>query len=123
MIIPGTVLLVADNSGAKFAKCIKVLGGSKRRFGSIGDRIVVSVVDAIPNPKLVKAGGVYKAVVVRTKKEVRRKDGSYIKFDVNAAVIINEAGEPLATRVFGVMPRELRGLGFTKIISLAQEVL
>jgi large subunit ribosomal protein L14 len=122
MIQTETRLNVADNSGAKSLLCIKVLGGSKRRYASIGDTIVVSVKEAIPNSK-VKKGDVMKAVVVRTSKEVRRPDGSYIKFDDNSAVLINQHNEPIGTRIFGPVARELRARRFMKIISLAPEVL
>jgi large subunit ribosomal protein L14 len=122
MIQPETRWTVADNSGAKVVYCIKVLGGSKRRYASIGDIIVVSVKEAIPNAK-VKKGDVLKAVVVRTKKEVRRQDGSYIRFDDNSAVLINPNQEPIGTRIFGPVARELRAKRFMKIISLAPEVL
>lgn len=115
-------LNVADNSGAKLVMCIKVLGGSRRRYARIGDIIVVSIKDAIPTSKI-KKGSVAKAVVVRTKKELGREDGSYIRFDDNAAVIINDASEPVGTRIFGPVGRELRGKKFFKIISLAPEVL
>lgn len=117
-----TVLTAADNSGAKKLQCIKVLGGSKRKYASIGDIIVVSVKEALPNSR-VKKGDVRRAVVVRTKKEIRRPDGSYIKFDVNSAVLINDANEPLGTRIFGPVARELRARRFMKIVSLAPEVL
>ena len=122
MIQMETVLDVADNSGAKAVACIKVLGGSKRKYASIGDVIVVSIREAIPNSK-VKKGDVAKAVIVRTKKEVRRQDGSYIKFDENAAVILKADGDPRGTRIFGPVGRELRDKKFMKIISLAPEVL
>ena len=122
MIQQETRLKVADNSGAKKIGCIKVLGGSKRRYASLGDMIVASVKEAIPNGK-VKKGDVIRAVVARTKKEVRRTDGSYIKFDDNAAVIVNNQKEPIGTRVFGPVARELRRKGFMKIVSLAPEVL
>jgi len=122
MIQAETKLTVADNSGAKVLYCIKVLGGSKRRYASIGDIVVVSVKEAIPNAK-VKKGDVLKAVVVRTKKEVRRPDGSYIRFDDNSAVLINNQKEPIGTRIFGPVARELRAKRFMKIISLAPEVL
>ena len=122
MIQVQTELNVADNTGARVVECIKVLGGSKRRYASIGDNIVVSVKDAIPNGK-VKKGSVYKAVIVRTKKSIHRDDGSKVKFDDNAAVIIDEKGEPIGTRIFGPVTRELRAKGQTKIISLAPEVL
>ena len=115
-------LFVADNSGAKRIQCIKVLGGSKRRFASIGDIIVVSIKDAIPRAK-VKKGEVYNAVIVRTKKGVRRPDGSLIRFDSNAVVLLDNKMEPLGTRIFGPVTRELRDLTFMKIISLAPEVL
>lgn len=122
MIQAETQLNAADNSGAKRLYCIKVLGGTRKRYASVGDIIVVSVKEAIPNAK-VKKGDVLRAVVVRTKKEVRRKDGSYIKFDDNSAVLINAAKEPIGTRIFGPVARELRGKQFMKIISLAPEVL
>jgi large subunit ribosomal protein L14 len=117
-----TILNVADNSGAKKVACIKVLGGSKRRYASIGDVIVVSVKQAIPNSK-VKKGDVMKAVIVRTVKEVRRHDGSYLKFDDNSVVLITNQLEPVGTRIFGPVARELRAKQFMKIISLAPEVL
>ncbi len=122
MIQQESQLNVADNSGAKRVYCIRVLGGSKRRYASVGDVIVVSVKEALPNSK-VKKGDVLRAVVVRTKKEVRRPDGSYIKFDDNSAVLINNAGEPIGTRIFGPVARELRAKNFMKIVSLAPEVL
>ncbi len=122
MIQSETRLTVADNSGAKILYCIKVLGGSRRRYAGIGDVIVVSVKEAIPNAK-VKKGDVLKAVVVRTKKEIRRPDGSYIRFDDNSAVLINPTGEPIGTRIFGPVARELRAKRYMKIISLAPEVL
>ena len=122
MIQSETRLTVADNSGAKVLYCIKVLGGSRRRYASIGDIIVVSVKEAIPNAK-VKKGDLMKAVVVRTKKEIKRPDGSYIRFDDNSAVLINAQREPIGTRIFGPVARELRGKRFVKIISLAPEVL
>ena len=122
MIQQQTRLTVADNSGAKRLMCIKVLGGSGRRYASLGDVIVVSIKEAIPNSK-VKKGEVAKAVIVRTKKEVRRKDGTYIKFDDNSAVLINQQNEPIGTRIFGPVARELRAKRFMKIISLAPEVL
>jgi len=122
MIQAETRLTVADNSGAKILYCIKVLGGSRRRYASIGDIIVVSVKEAIPNAK-VKKGDILKAVVVRTKKEIRRPDGSYIRFDDNSAVLINPNLEPVGTRIFGPVARELRAKRFMKIISLAPEVL
>lgn len=117
-----TVLSVADNSGAKQVQCIKVLGGSKRRYAAIGDIIKVSIKDAIPRGK-VKKGDVYNAVVVRTAKGVRRNDGSLIRFDGNAAVLLNSKLEPIGTRIFGPVTRELRSANFMKIISLAPEVL
>jgi large subunit ribosomal protein L14 len=117
-----TILDVADNSGAKKIMCIKVLGGSKRKYASIGDVIVVSVREAIPNAK-VKKGDVAKAVIVRTKKEIPRPDGSYIRFDGNSAVLINKDNEPIGTRIFGPVARELRARKFMKIVSLAPEVL
>ena len=113
---------VADNSGAKRVQCIKVLGGSKRRFASVGDVIVVSVKEAQPRTK-VKKGDVHRAVIVRTKKDVRRPDGSVIRFDSNAAVLVNKSEEPIGTRIFGPVVRELRAKNFMKIISLAPEVL
>ncbi|MBY0553927.1 50S ribosomal protein L14 [bacterium] len=122
MIQMQTRLNVADNSGAKEVMCIKVLGGSKRRFASIGDVIVVSIKDAIPNAK-VKKGDVAKAVIVRTIHKLRRPDGSYIRFDDNSAVLINAAKEPVGTRIFGPVARELRAKQFVKIVSLAPEVL
>tara|TARA_B100000686_G_C16262465_1_gene699945 strand:- start:225 stop:593 length:369 start_codon:yes stop_codon:yes gene_type:complete len=122
MIQVQTELNVADNTGAKIVECIKVLGGSKRRTASVGDQIVVSIKDAIPNGK-VKKGDVHKAVIVRTKYSIHRNDGSKVKFDNNAAVIIDEKGEPIGTRIFGPVTRELRNKGQTKIISLAPEVL
>ena len=122
MIQMQSTMTAADNSGAKKLMCIKVLGGSKRKYASLGDIVVVSVREALPNSR-VKKGSVRRAVVVRTKKEVRRQDGSYIKFDVNSAVLINDANEPVGTRVFGPVARELRGSGFMKIVSLAPEVI
>jgi len=122
MIQQETTLDVADNSGAKLVQCIKVLGGSKRRVASVGDIIVVSVKDAIPNGK-VKKGDVVKAVIVRTVADVKRLDGSVIRFDKNAAVLVNNQGEPIGTRIFGPVTRELRAKKFMKIISLAPEVL
>ena len=122
MIQTESVLDVADNSGAKKVLCIKVLGGSKRKYASVGDVIVVSVKEAIPNAK-VKKGSVMKAVVVRTAKELRRPDGSYIRFDTNSAVLINNEGEPIGTRIFGPVARELRAKNYMKIVSLAPEVL
>jgi large subunit ribosomal protein L14 len=122
MIQMNTMLEVADNSGAKRIQCIKVLGGSKRRYASLGDVIVVSVKEALPGAN-VKKGDVAKAVIVRVSKEQRRLDGSYIKFDENAAVLINPQNEPVGTRIFGPVARELRSKGYMKIISLAPEVL
>ncbi|OIN96476.1 MAG: 50S ribosomal protein L14 [Deltaproteobacteria bacterium CG1_02_45_11] len=122
MIQAETRLTAADNSGAKTLYCIKVLGGTRRRYASIGDIIVVSVKEAIPNAK-VKKGDVLKAVVVRTKKEISRPDGSYIRFDDNSAVLISPNNEPIGTRIFGPVARELRAKKFMKIISLAPEVL
>jgi len=122
MIQMQTRLEVADNSGAKKVQCIKVLGGSKRKYAGIGDLIVVSVKEAMPNGK-VKKGEVLQAVVVRTKKEVRRTDGSYIRFDENAAVLLNKQGQLIGNRVFGPVARELRGRSFMRIVSLAPEVL
>jgi large subunit ribosomal protein L14 len=122
MIQMQTVLDAADNSGARRIQCIKVLGGSKRRYAAVGDVIKVSVKDAIPRGK-VKKGEVYNAVVVRTRKGVRRKDGSLIRFDGNAAVLLNARLEPIGTRIFGPVTRELRSSQFMKIISLAPEVL
>jgi large subunit ribosomal protein L14 len=122
MIQQETIVKIADNSGAKKALVIRVLGGSKRRYARIGDTVVVAVKDALPDGT-VKKGEVAKAVVVRTTKEIRRKDGSYIRFDENAAVIINDAGEPRATRIFGPVGRELREKKFMKIVSLAPEVI
>jgi large subunit ribosomal protein L14 len=122
MIQEETRLVVADNSGAKEVACIRVLGGSNRRYASIGDEIVVSVKDAIPQSK-VKKGSVARAVVVRTRKEVGRKDGTYIRFSDNAVVLVNKDGEPRGTRIFGPVARELRDKKYMKIISLAPEVL
>lgn len=122
MIQEETNLVVADNSGAKKIRCIRVLGGSGRKYASLGDLIVVSVKSAIPNGN-VKKGEVSRAVVVRTRKEVRRKDGSYIRFDENAAVLLNAQDEPRGTRIFGPVARELREKQFMKIVSLAPEVL
>jgi large subunit ribosomal protein L14 len=116
------VLDVADNSGAKRVRCIKVLGGSKRKYAGVGDVIVVSVKDAAPNGK-VKKGQVQRAVIVRTKKEIRRRDGSYIRFDKNSAVLIDKDNEPIGTRIFGPVARELRAKRFMRIVSLAPEVL
>ena len=122
MIQAETNLEVADNSGARRVQCIKVLGGSKRRYASVGDVIVVTVKEAIPRGR-VKKGEVLQAVVVRTAKDVRRQDGSAIRFDSNAAVLINKQGEPIGTRIFGPVTRELRAKQYMKIISLAPEVL
>jgi large subunit ribosomal protein L14 len=122
MIQMQTNLKVADNSGARRVQCIKVLGGSKRKTASVGDVIVVSIKDAIPRGR-VKKGAVHRAVIVRTAKEIRRPDGTAIRFDDNAAVLINQQGEPIGTRIFGPVTRELRGKEFMKIISLAPEVL
>lgn len=122
MIQMQTRLSVADNSGAKKVQCIKVLGGSKRRYASIGDVIIVSVKESLPNSK-VRKGDVQRAVVVRTTKEITREDGTYIRFDENAAVLIDKIGQPLGTRIFGPVARELRGRNYMKIISLAPEVL
>lgn len=122
MIQMQTVLNVADNSGAKKVFCIKVLGGSKKKFATVGDIIIVSVKEALPNTK-VKKGDVIKAVVVRTAKEVRRHDGSYLKFDDNSAVLINNQMEPVGTRIFGPVARELRAKQFMRIVSLAPEVI
>jgi large subunit ribosomal protein L14 len=117
-----SMLKVADNSGGKKVQCIKVLGGSKKGFATVGDVIKVSVKEALPNSKVQK-GKVYNAVIVRTKKEVARKDGSFIRFNDNSVVILNAAYEPIATRIFGPVARELRGKDFMKIVSLAPEVL
>ena len=122
MIQMQTNLDVADNSGARRVMCIKVLGGSKRKYATIGDIIVVSVKEAAPRGR-VKKGEVMKAVVVRVRKDIKRKDGSTIRFDTNAAVLINNQGEPIGTRIFGPVPRELRAKNHMKIISLAPEVL
>lgn len=122
MIQQESRLSVADNSGAKEVLCIRVLGGTKRRYASIGDQIVVSVKSAMPSGNM-KKGAVSKAVIVRTKKEVRRQDGSYIRFDNNAVVLLNEGGEMRGTRIFGPVARELREKQFMKIVSLAPEVL
>ncbi len=122
MIQMQTILDVADNSGAKKVGCIKVLGGTRRKYARVGDIIVVSVKDAVPNSKIRK-GEVVRAVVVRTKKEMGRPDGSYIRFDDNSAVLINPQGEPIGTRIFGPVARELRAKRFMKIVSLAPEVV
>jgi len=122
MIQSESVLDVADNSGAKRVRCIKVLGGSKRKYASVGDIIAVTVKDAAPNGK-VKKGELVRAVIVRTRKEIRRRDGSYIRFDNNSAVLISKENEPLGSRIFGPVARELRAKQFMKIVSLAPEVL
>lgn len=122
MIQMQTTLDVADNSGAKKLMCIKVLGGSKRKYATIGDVVIVSIKEAMPNSK-VKKGDVARAVVVRTAKEIARNDGSYIRFDNNSAVLINAQNEPIGTRIFGPVARELRGKKFMKIVSLAPEVI
>ena len=122
MIQTESRLSVADNSGAKEVLCIRVLGGTRRRYASVGDKIVVAIKSAMPNGA-VKKGSVAKAVVVRTKKEIRRQDGSYIRFDDNACVILNQAGEMRGTRIFGPVARELRESNYMKIVSLAPEVL
>ena len=122
MIQQESIVRIADNSGARRALVIRVLGGSRRRYASVGDIVVVAIKDALPAGQ-VKKGDVAKAVVVRTAKEIRRKDGSYIRFDENAAVLITDAGEPRATRIFGPVGRELRDKKFMKIVSLAPEVL
>ena len=122
MIQMQTNLDVADNSGARRVMCIKVLGGAKRRYAGVGDRIVVSVKEAIPRGR-VKKGDVLQAIVVRTSQGIKRKDGSIIRFDKNAAVIVNKQGEPIGTRIFGPVPRELRAKNHMKVISLAPEVL
>jgi large subunit ribosomal protein L14 len=122
MIQEETNLVVADNSGAKKVRCIRVLGGSDRRYAGLGDLVVVSVKSAIPGAQ-VKKGEVHRAVIVRTKKEYRRKDGSFIRFDENAAVLLNEQGEPRGSRIFGPVARELREKQYMKIVSLAPEVL
>jgi large subunit ribosomal protein L14 len=122
MVQTTTTLDVADNSGAKKIMCIRVLGGTKRKYASLGDVIVVSIKEAIPNAK-VKKGEIAKAVIVRTKKEVSRQDGSYIRFDHNSAVLVDKDNEPIGTRIFGPVARELRAKRFMKIISLAPEVL
>ena len=122
MIQMQTMLTIADNSGARTARCIHVLGGTRRRYARVGDVVVAAVQDAIPGGG-VKKGDVVRAVVVRTRKEFRRKDGSYIRFDENAAVLLNDGGEPRGTRIFGPVARELRDKKFMKIVSLAPEVL
>ena len=123
MIEMQTRLQVADNTGAREVMCIKVLGGSKRRYASVGDVIVVSIKDTIPNSQKVKKGDVMRAVVVRVKQPVRRADGSFMRADNNAAVLLNKQNEPIGTRIFGTIFRELRGAGFMKIVSLAPEVV
>ncbi len=122
MVQVETVLDVADNSGARRVRCIRVLGGTRRRYASVGDEIIVSVREAVPNTK-VKKGDVMRAVIVRTAKEIGRPDGSYIRFDTNSAVLLDNQREPLGTRIFGPVARELRAKRFMKIISLAPEVL
>ncbi|HSQ76271.1 MAG TPA: 50S ribosomal protein L14 [Bacteroidota bacterium] len=122
MIQEETNLIVADNSGAKKVRCIRVLGGSDRRYAGLGDQVIVAVKSAIPNAT-VKKGEVARAVIVRTKKETRRKDGSFIRFDENAAVLISDTGEPRGSRIFGPVARELRERQYMKIVSLAPEVL
>jgi large subunit ribosomal protein L14 len=122
MIQMETVLEVADNSGARRVKCVKVIGGSRRRYARLGDIIIVAIRDSIPNGK-VKKGDIARAVVVRTRKELRRVDGSYIRFDSNSAVLINKDNEPIGSRIFGPVARELRARKFMKIVSLAPEVL
>jgi large subunit ribosomal protein L14 len=122
MIIPESNLEVADNSGARRVQCIRILGGSKRRWATVGDVIVVSVKEAIPRGR-VKKGDVHRAVIVRTSKEIHRADGTTIRFDRNAAVLLNNANEPIGTRIFGPVTRELRARKYMKIISLAPEVL
>ncbi len=122
MIQQETMLVISDNSGARRAQCIKVLGGTRRRYASVGDIVVVAIKDALPNGAM-KKGQVAKAVIVRTKKEVRRRDGTYIRFDENAAVIVDDNKEPKGTRIFGPVARELREKEFMKIVSLAPEVL
>ncbi len=122
MVQMQTYLNVADNSGAKLVQCIKVLGGSKRVYASVGDVIVVAVKDALPNGAI-KKGKVFKAVIVRTKKEIRRQDGTYIRFDDNACVILDAAGNPRGKRIFGPVAREIRETDYSKIVSLAPEVL
>ena len=122
MIIPESNLEVADNSGARRVQCIRIIGGSKRRWATVGDLIIVTVKEAIPRGR-VKKGDVHRAVIVRTSKEVRRQDGTSIRFDRNAAVLLNNANEPIGTRIFGPVTRELRARNYMKIISLAPEVL
>ena len=122
MVQPRSIIIISDNSGARIARVVKVLGGTRKRYGMLGDVIVVSIQDAIPGAQA-KKGEVYKAVLIRTRKEVRRKDGSYIRFDQNAAVLIDDQKEPKGTRIFGPVARELREREFMKIISLAPEVV
>jgi len=122
MVQPRSIIVISDNSGARVARVVKVLGGTRKRYGMLGDVIVVSIQDAIPGGQ-VKKGDVHKAVLIRTRKEVRRKDGSYIRFDQNAAVLIDDQKEPKGTRIFGPVARELREREFMKIISLAPEVI
>lgn len=122
MILVGTKLRVADNTGAKVAECIRVRGGYRKRYGHVGDIIVAAVKEAIPHAPI-KKSDVIKAVIVRTKKEIRRKDGTYLRFDENACVIIDDKGEPKGTRIFGPIAREVRKRGYVKIASLAPEVL
>jgi len=122
MVQPRSIIIISDNSGARVARVVKILGGTRKRYGMLGDIIVVSIQDAIPGAQA-KKGEVYKAVLIRTRKEVRRKDGSYIRFDQNAAVLIDDQKEPPGTRIFGPVARELREREFMKIISLAPEVI
>jgi large subunit ribosomal protein L14 len=122
MIQPRTMLTISDNTGARIARCIKVLGGTRKRYGCIGDIVIVSIRDALPGGS-VKKGDVARAVIIRTVKELRRKDGSYIRFDQNAAVLIDDQKEPRGTRIFGPVARELRDKEFMKIVSLAPEVI
>jgi large subunit ribosomal protein L14 len=122
MVQPRSIIIISDNSGARVARVVKVLGGTRKRYGMLGDIIVVSIQDAIPGAQA-KKGEVHKAVLIRTRKEVRRKDGSYIRFDQNAAVLIDDQKEPKGTRIFGPVARELREREFMKIISLAPEVV
>jgi large subunit ribosomal protein L14 len=122
MVQPRSIIIISDNSGARVARVVKVLGGTRKRYGMLGDVIVVSIQDAIPGAQA-KKGEVHKAVLIRTRKEVRRKDGSYIRFDQNAAVLIDDQKEPKGTRIFGPVARELREREFMKIISLAPEVV
>ncbi len=122
MVQPRSIIIISDNSGARVARVVKVLGGTRKRYGMLGDVIVVSIQDSIPGAQA-KKGEVHKAVLIRTRKEVRRKDGSYIRFDQNAAVLIDDQKEPKGTRIFGPVARELREREFMKIISLAPEVI